>query len=52
LRSARGARHRTARAFQVNAEAGTYAAWASGLHGAVAALTLPLFVRLLRRFAG
>jgi predicted murein hydrolase (TIGR00659 family) len=41
----------TARAFQVNAEAGTYAGLAFGLHGALAAFTLPLLVRLVRHFA-
>lgn len=41
----------TARSFQVNAEAGTYAGLAFGLHGALAAFTLPLLVRLVRYFA-
>ena len=36
----------TARAFQVNAEAGTYAGLAFGLHGAFAAFLLPLLWRL------
>lgn len=38
----------TARAFQVNAEAGTYAGLAFGLHGALAAFALPLLWRLVR----
>ena len=42
----------TARAFQVNTEAGTYAGLAFGLHGVLAALALPLLWRLLRFFVG
>ncbi len=38
----------TARAFQVNVEAGTYAGLAFGLHGALAAFALPLLWRLVR----
>jgi predicted murein hydrolase (TIGR00659 family) len=38
----------TARAFQVNVEAGTYAGLAFGLHGALAAFLLPLVWRLSR----
>jgi len=38
----------TARAFQVNAEAGTYAGLAFGLHGALAAFALPFLWNLLR----
>jgi predicted murein hydrolase (TIGR00659 family) len=38
----------TARAFQVNAEAGAYAGLAFGLHGALAALLFPLLYWLLR----
>jgi predicted murein hydrolase (TIGR00659 family) len=38
----------TARAFQVNAEAGAFAGLAFGLHGALAALLFPLFYWLLR----
>lgn len=42
----------TARAFQVNAEAGTYAGLAFGLHGVLAAFALPFLWRLFRFFAG
>jgi predicted murein hydrolase (TIGR00659 family) len=42
----------TARAFQVNAEAGTYAGLAFGLHGVLAAFALPLLWRLLRYVVG
>jgi putative effector of murein hydrolase len=38
----------TARAFQVNAEAGAFAGLAFGLHGALAALAFPLLYWLLR----
>jgi putative effector of murein hydrolase len=38
----------TARAFQVNIEAGTYAGLAFGLHGVFAAFLLPLIWRLSR----
>ena len=38
----------TARAFQVNAEAGAFAGFAFGLHGALAALLFPLLYWLLR----
>jgi putative effector of murein hydrolase len=38
----------TARAFQVNAEAGAFAGLAFGLHGALAALLFPLLYWLLR----
>lgn len=39
----------TARAFQVNTEAGTYAGLAFGLHGVVLALLLPLAAAYLAR---
>jgi len=42
----------TARAFQVNTEAGTYAGLAFGLHGVLAAFALPFMWRLVRFFAG
>lgn len=42
----------TARAFQVNAEAGTYAGLAFGLHGALAAFVLPLLWRLVQYAGG
>lgn len=42
----------TARAFQVNTEAGTYAGLAFGLHGVLAAFALPLLWRLLQFFVG
>jgi predicted murein hydrolase (TIGR00659 family) len=42
----------TARAFQVNAEAGTYAGLAFGLHGVLAAFALPFLWRLVRLVAG
>jgi predicted murein hydrolase (TIGR00659 family) len=42
----------TARAFQVNPEAGTYAGLAFGLHGALAAFALPLLWRLARFVVG
>jgi len=42
----------TARAFQVNADAGTYAGLAFGLHGVLAAFALPLLWRLVRIVAG
>lgn len=42
----------TARAFQVNTEAGTYAGLAFGLHGALAAFALPLLWRAVRYFGG
>jgi predicted murein hydrolase (TIGR00659 family) len=40
----------TARAFQVNADAGTYAGLAFGLHGLVAAVALPYAFLLWQRF--
>ena len=40
----------TARAFQVNTEAGTYAGLAFGLHGVLAAFALPFLWRLFRYF--
>lgn len=42
----------TARAFQVNAEAGTYAGLAFGLHGAFAAVLLPYLWRLAQLLNG
>ena len=42
----------TARAFQVNAEAGTYAGLAFGLHGVFAAFLLPLMWRVSRILSG
>ena len=42
----------TARAFQVNAEAGTYAGLAFGLHGVLAAFALPFLWRFFRFLAG
>ena len=42
----------TARAFQVNAEAGTYAGLAFGLHGLVAAVVLPYAFLLWQRLGG
>ena len=42
----------TARAFQVNVEAGTYAGLAFGLHGVFAAFLLPLIWRLSRLVIG
>ena len=42
----------TARAFQVNTEAGTYAGLAFGLHGMLAAFALPFLWRLVRFVAG
>jgi putative effector of murein hydrolase len=41
----------TARAFQVNAEAGTYAGLAFGLHGLVAAIALPALDAAWRAYA-
>jgi predicted murein hydrolase (TIGR00659 family) len=42
----------TARAFQVNAEAGAFAGLAFGLHGALAALVFPVVYWLVRRAVG
>ncbi len=42
----------TARAFQVDREAGTYAGLAFGLHALAAALAMPLAVAAVRRLAG
>jgi predicted murein hydrolase (TIGR00659 family) len=42
----------TARAFQVNAEAGAYAGLAFGLHGALAALAVPVVYWLARHGSG
>ena len=42
----------TARAFQVNPEAGTYAGLAFGMHGALAAFVLPLLWRLAQLATG
>jgi len=42
----------TARAFQVNAEAGAFAGLAFGLHGALAALTFPVVWWAIRHAAG
>lgn len=42
----------TARAFQVSAEAGTYAGLAFGLHGVLAAVLLPYIWRLTQLLAG
>ncbi|MGH8770834.1 MAG: LrgB family protein, partial [Burkholderiales bacterium] len=38
----------TARAFQVNAEAGAFAGLALGLHGLIAAVAIPVAVRLVK----
>ncbi len=42
----------TARAFQVNAEAGAYSGLAFGLHGVVAAVVFPVAYLAIKRYAG